>query len=61
MSVSALISGGHLGFYAKPEVDCFFWFLMMARSYGENFVTIGQTVFKILRFPFFITYFRRPS
>jgi len=48
MSVSALISGGHLGFYAKPEVDCFFWFSMMARSYDENFVTIGHTVFKIL-------------
>ena len=33
----------------------------MARSYDKNFVTIGQMVFKILRFSFFGAYFRRPS
>ena len=38
-----------------------FVFLMMARSFDENFMTIGQTVFKILRFSFFGTCFPRPS
>ena len=52
LSVLALISGRHLGFFAKPEVDWFLWFQMMPRSYGENFMTIGQAVFKLLRFSF---------
>jgi len=47
----------------RPNRKCIvcFWLAMMPRSYVENFMTIGETVFKILRFSFSGIYFRRPS